>query len=179
MAWTVPLTAVSNATLTAAQWNATVRDNLLETGPAKATAAGRFFATTAANTIAERIPSTATVTTAQTTTSTTYTNLATAGPSVTVATGPVALVSVGAVMSVSTGGTRFLTSFDVSGATTRAELDAEAAGQDSSNTDRILTCSRVSLVTGLTAGNNTFRQRYRVSGDTGTFSSRNIIVIPF
>jgi len=39
MAWFTPLAGVSTATLTAAQWNASVRDNLLETAPAKATSA--------------------------------------------------------------------------------------------------------------------------------------------
>lgn len=39
MAWTAPLTAALNGTLTAAQFNTHVRDNLLETEAAKATAA--------------------------------------------------------------------------------------------------------------------------------------------
>ena len=54
MAWTTPLTAVSNTALTAAQWNASVRDNLLMTAPALATTTGRHFVSTGANTIAER-----------------------------------------------------------------------------------------------------------------------------
>lgn len=39
MAWTAPMTASANGTLTAAQFNTHVRDNLLETETAKATAA--------------------------------------------------------------------------------------------------------------------------------------------
>lgn len=37
MAWTTPMTAVANAVWTAAQFNSDIRDNLNETGPAKAT----------------------------------------------------------------------------------------------------------------------------------------------
>jgi hypothetical protein len=52
MAWTAPGTAVGNTLLTAAFWNTHVRDNLLETAPAKATAAGQLFQATAPNAIA-------------------------------------------------------------------------------------------------------------------------------
>ena len=34
------------------------------------------------------------------------------------------------------------------------------------------------LVSGLTAGSNTFTAKYRVDASTGTFVNRNIIVIP-
>lgn len=52
MAWSAPATAVANTFLTAAFWNTQVRDNLLETAPAKAAAAGDSFYATAANAIA-------------------------------------------------------------------------------------------------------------------------------
>lgn len=55
MAWTAPATAVANTFLTAAFWNTQVRDNLLETAPAKAAVAGDTFYATAANAIA-RLP---------------------------------------------------------------------------------------------------------------------------
>jgi len=87
MSWTAPLTAVATASLSAAQWNASVRDNLLETAPAKATAAGQVFVATAANAIAARTPSSNLITTIETTTSTTSGVLPTAGPSVSVVTG--------------------------------------------------------------------------------------------
>lgn len=52
MAWTAPGTAVGNTLLTAAFWNTHVRDNMLETAPAKATQAGQIFHATGPNVIA-------------------------------------------------------------------------------------------------------------------------------
>ena len=69
MVWSTPLTAVANTPLTAAQWNASVRDNFNETAPAKATVGGRIFASTGPNTIAEREVLADVVETAETTTS--------------------------------------------------------------------------------------------------------------
>ena len=54
MAWSAPMTAVANSTFTAAQFNQYVRDNLNETAPALATAAGSYFAADGINSIAER-----------------------------------------------------------------------------------------------------------------------------
>lgn len=179
MAWTTPLTAVSNATLTAAQWNASVRDNLLETAPAKATTAGRFFATAGANSIAERIPNGGTVSTSQTTTSTSYTDLATSGPALTLATGPTALVAIGAIVTNDTTGTNSFASYAISGATTVAAGDNWAIGYATSGGGRVMSASRVRMETSLTAGNNTFTMKYRVAGNTGTFQDRHIAVVPF
>src|SRR6266568_2548959 len=105
MAWTTPLTAVANATLTAAQWNASVRDNLNMTAPALASAAGQIFASTAANTIAVRVPTGAYVSNLGTDASTSYGDLTSAGPAVTVATGAKAIVAIacGLWNSASTG----------------------------------------------------------------------------
>lgn len=179
MAWTVPLTAVSNATLTAAQWNATVRDNLLETGPAKATASGRFFATTGSNSIAERIPSGGTVSAGETTASTSYTNLATSGPALTLATSTAALVAIGAHVTNDTVGANAFASYAVSGATSVSAVDNWAVGHATSGGGRVVSASRVQFQSSLTAGNNTFTMQYRVAGGTGTFSNRHIAVIPF
>lgn len=43
------MTAVSGAALTAAQWNTHVRDNLLETGPAKVTGSNQFLISSGPN----------------------------------------------------------------------------------------------------------------------------------
>lgn len=51
MAWTAPRTWVTGEIVTAAYLNSNVRDNLLETAPAKATAAGDIFVATASNAI--------------------------------------------------------------------------------------------------------------------------------
>lgn len=179
MAWTTPLTAVSNAALTAAQWNASVRDNLLETPAAKATTAGSIFVTTAASTIAERIPSSATVGTSESSSITSYGALATAGPTVSsLTTGVKALVIIGCGLTTDTAGTRAYMGYAVSGATTVAAADATSVGFDSSAASRLSQCSRVIMQTGLNAGSHTFTAQYRVTSTTGSWAQRNIIIIP-
>lgn len=49
MAWTNPRTWTTNEVVSKAIMDAHVRDNLLETAPAKATASGELFEATAAN----------------------------------------------------------------------------------------------------------------------------------
>jgi hypothetical protein len=66
-------------------------------------------------------------------------------------------------------------SFAVSGASTVPASDDRAlvvAGND------LVRASATSLVTGLTAGSNTFTAQYRVNQGIGTFQVRDIIVIP-
>lgn len=179
MAWSVPLTGVSNATLTAAQWNASVRDNLLETAPAKATAAGQIFAATGTNAIAARTPTSAANNGTSTTASLTYTDLAAgAGPSLTVTTGPLALIIVSSRNSNSLGTAESYCGFDISGATTLAGDDNTAHMFQPETANRNHRASAATLITP-NAGSNTFTLKYRVSGGTGTFSARRVVVIPF
>lgn len=177
MAWTTPLTAVANSALTAAQWNASVRDNLLETGPAKATTAGRLLVTTGANSIAERAISTNYVDATQSTTSTSYTDLTTSGPAVTVTTGTSALVIVTAQINNSDANTT-AASFEISGASSLSPDDQRALVQDSTAGNfEDVRASIIEYVTGLTAGSNTFTMKYRVVGGTGGFRRRRLTVI--
>ncbi|GAA0528859.1 hypothetical protein GCM10010172_06840 [Paractinoplanes ferrugineus] len=177
MAYTTALTAVANASLTAAQWNASVRDNLAETAPAKATTAGSFFVATAANTIAERIPKAHTVGTTQNTTLTSYTNLATVGPTVTVTSGANALIMWGAQLYSGTTGQSIYMSYAISGATSVAATDASAVV--STNTlNYPIQMSRVVLQS-TTAGSNVITCQYRVDGGTGNYGQRNLNVVPF
>jgi hypothetical protein len=181
MAWSTPLTAVSNATLTAAQWNASVRDNLLMTAPALATTAGAIFAATGTNTIAQRIPDAAGQNGGETTTSTGYTSTlsgggGTAGPAVTVTTGPKALISFHCRQSTSVGGTNVWTSVAISGASSIAASDNWALSYDLTGQ---LFHGLTYLEENLTPGSNVFTMAYRVSGGTGTFASRRINVVPF
>lgn len=179
MAWTAPMTAVAGVVWTSAQFNANVRDNLLETMPGKATAANRMYITTANNSIAERTPSTVQVATSQTTTSTSYINLATTGPQVaTLPTGKSALVWFMAQMSHSSSSGECSVSVAVSGATSVPANDdwrLLQSGVTASNDNRH---GVVHLFTGLTAGNNTFTMQYRTNTGTATFSNRDLIVIP-
>lgn len=178
MAWTAPFTAVAGAAYTAAQAN-TLRDNLLETAPAKATTAGSHFVATGANAIAERIPGAAVVLTIETTTSTSYVNLATAGPAVTATTGTTALIGMYGRQGNSTANVNSWTSFTVTGATTLAASDNIALSYDSPVASSSVYHGNTHLQTGLAAGSNTFTQVYRVSSGTGTFASRRLWVVPF
>lgn len=181
MAWSTPLTAVSNAALTAAQWNASVRDNLLETVPAKATAAGQIFASTGANTVAARVPTTATVDTSQTTTTTgAFGDLATVGPTVAgLVTGAQALIGISAQIENAVGAGGGQMGVAISGATTvAASADRSLRSISAANGER----NRMSTVymQALTAGANTFTAKYTTpTGGTAAFQYRQLFVLPF
>jgi hypothetical protein len=171
------MTAVANTAFTAAQFNQHVRDNLNETAPAKATAAGRLFVSTAANAIAERVPTRGLVGTAQSTASTSYVDLTTAGPAVTVTTGSFALVFWTAHSQNSTANGRCLMSFAISGATTQAADDTWALTQQNPTTGVNIRAGGVHMFP-VTAGSNTFTAKYRVDAGTGTWTNRQLFVIP-
>ena len=124
MAWTAPMTAVYNTVLTAAQWNAHVRDNSLLTMPALATTAGRWFISRNDSTkLQEETISTNSVATSESTTSTSYTALTTAGPAITATTRTKALVFFGCQIQNNTADVASFMSVAVSGATTIAASD--------------------------------------------------------
>ena len=173
MAWSTPMTATPNTPFTAAQWNAH-RDNMLETAPAKFTAAGQLFVSTGANAGAARAPNSNNVSTSETTAATGFTDLTTAGPTVTMTTGGKALV--GVYCSVfSSGAFNSYMGYEVSGATTQAADDAHAflAG-----TGANLRGGFARMELGLTPGSNTFKAKYRVNGGTSTFLDRQLWVLP-
>jgi len=178
MAWGTPLTAVANTALNASQWNASVRDNLLETAPAKASAAGQWFVSTAANSITQRSIAAAEVLTLQTTTTTgSYLNLTTDGPLIAVATSTQALVSITARMEHSAAAGQCYASYDITGATTLAANDNRALITElgAGNTAR---ATITNLHTGLNAGTNTFHMQYKIiTAGTGTFEYRKIHVM--
>lgn len=178
MAWTAPLTAAYNVSLTALQWNAHVRDNSNETMPAKATqTAGRWFVASGVNAIAQRTITSATVATSQTTTSTTYADLTTDGPSVTADTGTRALVFWGVRMENSSADAGCFASVAVSSATTLAASDDWAQMGDGMAAANANQFGMFHLFDNLTAGSNIFKIRYRVTAGTGTFSERRITVV--
>lgn len=178
MAWTAPMTAVQNATWTAAEFNAHVRDNLLETMAGKATTGSRIMISTGANAIAERAPTSATVATAETTASPTYAALATPGPSVTVTTGTSAIVIFTAQHDNSTSTAQNWTAIDVSGATTIAASDEISILTDGLAAGDDARFQKSYMFTTLNAGSNTFTLQYRCSAATATFSNRHLLVIP-
>ncbi len=179
MAWSVPLTAVSNATLTAAQWNASVRDNLLETAVAKATTAGSFVVVSGANTLAERPCLSDTVTTLETTTSTSFTDLATIGPRVTATTGDKALLLMAAQIAANIANAIAIAAWQVSGATSLVADDDKSINLDQTGSDanQDMRAAEVRRLTGLTPGSNVTTMVYRTSAGTGSFRRRHLIII--
>jgi hypothetical protein len=180
MAWSTPLTAVSNASLTASQWNASVRDNLNATAVAIASAANQVIVTTGVNALAARTPSVASaVTGVETTASTTYTSaLTTPGPAVTVTTGLKAMVMVNAICRCGTPGVAAHASFAVSGASSAAAADENGAYHMASTANYSCRLGATTIIS-LTAGSNTFTMNYK-SGAAGTsgFDARTIVVFP-
>jgi hypothetical protein len=121
------------------------------------------------------------VATSQSTTSTTYTGLTTAG-AVTVTTGTKALVSISGSFENGAGvNVTALMSFAISGATTVAASDQYSTGLSyvSTGGGNFQTKSGATfVVTGLTAGSNTFTTQFRKGGgDTPGFSARTISVV--
>lgn len=178
MAWSSPMTAVSGAVYTAAQFNTSVRDNLNETAVAIATSAanGGYFVSTGDNSLSQRSPEHDLVGTSENTTSTNYTDLTTNGPAVTVDTGTAALVFL-SVRTSNSSSSAGLMAVNITGASTISPNDNKAtlhADQDGSSS---IVCQSY-LENGLTAGSNTFTCQYKVFNNTGTFSIRRITVLP-
>jgi hypothetical protein len=179
MAWTTPATAVANATLPAATWNASVRDNLNATAVALASAASQYFVATGVNALAARQIQTATVATSQSTASTSYGNLTTTGPTVTVTTGTIAICIFTAAVSNTGANSATDTSVAVSGATSVAASDAWRTVLDGVSAGQVNRVAGFHVFTGLNAGSNTFTMQYKVGSGTGTWADRELLVMPF
>jgi hypothetical protein len=162
MAWTSPSghVFVTGEVVTAATLNTYVKDNLLDLDR-RATATG------------------ASVATSQTTASAAYVDLATVGPAVTVTTGTRAVALFAAYTGNNTAGSASFTSVAVSGATTIAAADTTDVFfipvATAVPTQRVAGFAYFST---LTAGSNTFTQKYKVNTGTGSWSDRTIVVIP-
>jgi hypothetical protein len=178
MAWSAPMTAVANATFTAAQFNQYVRDNLNETAVAKATTASQIFVSTGVNALVARTPSQASVSTSESTATTSYVDLATPGPSVTVNTGTIAIVFFASGMGVATDNTTAYASVAVSGDTTVAASDNWAIQMDGITAGNNVRYGMTRTFTGLTTGSNTFTMKYKAGASTSTFRFREIGVLP-
>lgn len=178
MTWAAPPTFTDGSVLTGAQLNI-LRDDLNETAPAKATAAGQIFVSTAANSIAARTPTSAYSGGSDTTTSTSFVDLVGgAGPSVTVTTGAAALVSVGCRLSNNTSTAVSYMGYAVSGATTAAASVDRSFSTTSATSNAAAVGSSFIHETGLTPGSNVFTAKYQVSSGTGSFDRRRLLVIP-
>lgn len=185
------MTAVSGAVLTAAQWNTNVRDNLLETAPAKATAAGQFIIGLGANSIGARgygwarlVVGSSSGFTLTAVAAFTYVNLG--GPAVTITTGTTALVVFGFGANVSANISAYGGIF-VSGATTIAgnfNVASVAVGNGTGaaiNDAGACSSHQYAGTTALTPGSNTFTMQYASNtlNATPTFRNAWLLVIPF
>jgi hypothetical protein len=94
-------------------------------------------------------------------------------PSVTLATGTTALITLSGEVWNNTAGNGSVVGVAVSGASTVAATDAN--GMSNAITTAVAV-SRSLVLTGLTAGTNTFTLQYRVGGSTGNFRNRSIVV---
>jgi hypothetical protein len=148
---------------------------VLGSGSASSTQTVRLFS---GEVTAVPVPSTATVATSQATSTATYTDLATAGPAVTVSVSSSgkALVMVTASMIEADIKGCYM-SFAVSGNTTVSSSDTQALILESYGTAFQGTATY--LVSGLTAGSNTFTAKYRANGEACTFANRSIVVTPY
>lgn len=171
------MTAVAGTAFSAADFNTHVRDNLLETAPAKATTAGRLMVVDGTNSVTEREIRQVNVATGQGTTSTSFTDLTTVGPSVNVVTGANALVFLTAQMTNSGAGNSAWMSFEVSGASSIGASDARAVVITSHANGNPYRMTAVVMLNTLTPGTNTFQAKYRCGAGTATFSNRTIQVM--
>lgn len=97
-------------------------------------------------------------------------------PSVTLTTGTTAILNISAqIVNSGTGGTAM--SVAVSGATTVAAADDYALTINALPAGGGINASTLLLITGLTAGTNTFTLQYKVTTGTGTFIRRNILAV--
>lgn len=179
MAWTTPFTAVDTEAMTAAQFNASVRDNLLETAPAKATAAGRLFVSDGTNSIVAREPKRASLShgSGQTRSSSSFGDLSTPGPSVTVTTGSAAWVIWSITARNDTGGQQAMVSYAVSGATTvNPSTEYAWVWEDSGGDGASFSQSHFAT---LNPGSNTFTLKFAAPSGTIRVYDRELIVVPF
>jgi hypothetical protein len=180
MAWTSPMTFVANNVLTASQLNTHLRDNMLETAPAKATAStGSYFVAQGPNRLEERITKTQRIATSQTTKSQSYNDLPTVGPLVTVECGARALVFLSCSMSTDTDRAEMAMGFGVSGESDKQATDEKAMSMSGFSINNPIRYGMVFYVDDLNEGQNTFTCKYKTSEGTATFMDRFIGVMPF
>lgn len=178
MAWTSPMTFVSNNVLTAAQMNTHLRDNLLELAPAKATTnLGSWFISQSPNMIAERLIRTSRVTTNQVTKSTSWTDLTTKGPQVTVTTGQAAIVMLAAQVGNTVLDNSASMAFEISGYTDKDPEEKFSIESDGRAANTHALWGVTFYVGDLNPGINTFTCKYKAGGEQAEFSNRFIGVL--
>lgn len=179
MTWIAPITVATNDILSAAQYNVSVRDNLLETAPAKATGSGNMFSVSANNQIGERDVNSSYLDVSEQTVSTSYADLDTTGPSVTVDCAVAIVLFSARMRNVNGDGKGAYASVAGSGSTVFSASDAigiSVSGIAANNPMRI----GGQFAVALTPGSNTFTMKYRcqVGYAPCQFEQRELVVIP-
>lgn len=130
--------------------------------------------------ITTRTAVTAAVTTSQSTTSTTYTDLTTTTDTVTANIGPkgLALVFLNCGFTASASGIAPVAGYALSGTNTKSAEDNRAVFTNVRTGPTTDNFGAAFLETGLSAGNTTFKMKYRTTSGTSTFLNRRIAVIP-
>lgn len=180
MAWTPPKTFTATEMLTAAMLNTYLRDNMLETGPAKALDEGGYMVTTGLNAIVQRKGAGDSVTASESRSASTYGDLSTTGPSVTVDTGTRAIVLIYSRVQNDTDNALSGVSFGITGATTVSAGDIRCIMLSGIAGGQYVSVTNMDFYTTLNAGSNTFTMKYRANGTgTSTFGLRKMFVMPF
>lgn len=181
MTWTAPKTWVANTTLTAAELNSQIRDNLLHQAPPIVSGDHGYVMSSGEHELSFRQPKRNVMQDSGQTSSTSYTDLtdASVGPSVTCTTGTQCLVIFGCTMKQETlAGNSTFASVAVSGATTISASTGWALRLQTSVEHKIGASQFVFFNT-LNQGSNTFTMKYAVGGGLGTFLRRRIFAMPF
>lgn len=183
MAWTTPMTFIDGAPLTAAQLNTHLRDNFLETVPAKSTnnggAGGGYFAVAGPYSLAERGIAYSEVNTgsSQSTTSTTYTDLSTVGPTVSVLTGKVAIVFYNVEFWNSARKGECAMGIEISGKTIKEAKDDTGIVM-ATDGGAAIQAAGCKVFDDLEPGMNIFTMKYRAGSETANFNRRRLLVMP-
>jgi hypothetical protein len=181
MTWTAPKTWVANTTLTAAELNAQIRDNLNHQAAPIVSGNRGYVVSTGENDLAFRQPERAVNQSTGETSSTSYTDLDStdAGPVVTATTGTAALIIFGCTMIQKTvAGNSTFASVAVSGATTISPSTGWALRMQT-GVDYRLCASQFVFFNTLNPGDNTFTMKYAVGAGKGEFKRRRIMCLPF
>lgn len=180
MAWNAPITWTPNQTVFASTLNEQLRDNMLETMPARVSGANQYLTITVDGLVRPREIKADTVLASETRTSTSFGNLATHGPAVTLTTDSNVIVIISAAQAQeTTAWGEVITSHEVTGATSVPpnDLFSITINETTSNT---IQASHVMTHDALNPGTHTFTMRYRVgtAGNVGRWTNREILVIP-
>lgn len=178
------MTAASGTYITPAQFNVHVRDNLLETEAAGAQNATRFWAVDGPNRTSEHRIMESQVSATETTTSQEYTDLASYGPSVTVACNSLVLIFTACQVANSASNASYV-SYEVASVDETIgflnEPKASRAIIQDGGTGRHNRMGSMAALSGL-PGPADFKvaMKYRVSNSvsTGTFQKRRLNVMP-